>query len=384
MVGTMENNTIQSMADIPGSIEDARENRNSFRSELVMRLFRLEMTTLTSGVLNSWFSPAVRGLVLKPLRDQLCRENGGYQANAGRSENGLRLDPQGNGYCRGCLKNGDCGYGRVFEPDLRIIDPRLIHFSAEQGLRGITFAGKFSSVDTHERVSPLIDKQHSSQVHVPSGSELLLRMLSLGEASQPLIPRIVQALDTGGKTSGLWGQPPVFFSVNPKAACTETWSLPIDSLPTAFCGGILPSVQIVLQSLLSLKRSDRSQTVASPRRFSEQASTVPTFREIFSNSLRTVRRAVNEFADPTFLSELQLGQFINSAQQVELIDHDLRFFEQQRASRRTDGHNQTGWLGTVTFRNVPLAYLPWLNWAGKLGIGDSRNCGAGLFHLVID
>ena len=380
----MNDDTILSKVKTPGSAEDAEENRRNFPSDLVIRVVLLNLTTLTSGVLNSWFSPAVRGLVLKPLRDELCRENGGYQANAVRSEEGVPLSLLGNGYCRGCLTNRDCDYGRVFEPDLRIIDPSLIHFSAEQGLRGITFASRFSSAETHEHVSYAVNNQQSSQVHVPSGSELLLRIFSLGESSQLLIPRIIQALDTAGKNSGLWGQPPIFFSVNTNAACTETWSLSLDSLPTAFCGGILPSVQIVLQSLLSLKRLDRSQSVGSPRRFSKQTTAVPTFREIFSNSLRTVRRAVNEFADPTFLSEIQLGQFINSADKVGLIDHDLRFFEQQRASRRTDGHNQTGWLGTVTFRNVPLAYLPWLTWAGKLGIGDSRNCGAGLFHLVIN
>ena len=221
---------------------------------------------------------------------------------------------------------------------------------------------------------------------------LSVRILALGRESIELLPIVSEALDAFGRISGLWGQPAVHFMVQPQSTRTESITLSPSTLPLKFCSGTLPLVRIDLLTPLSLKRTfpcDQRPQLEKPgvdrRSFANSASAPPTFRELFSNSFRTIRRAINEFADPTFCDGLQLGDFINAAEQVALVEHDLHYFEQQRASRRHDEpHNQTGWLGSLTFRSVPLAYLPWLTWAGKLGVGDSRNCGAGLWHVVLE
>lgn len=363
-----------------------------YSRDLTIQIDQVVLTILSTGVLNAWNATALRGLVLKPLRDHFCHLMGGRvtgDSEVVQKSHALLLDAS---YCQGCVKNASCGYGRVFEPDLKVIAPGLIRQGAAQGLRGITFATPILAYEQNDNRVDDRAKAAPSSIVVTAGTSLTVRILAIGLESIQLMPLVSEVLDAFGRTSGLWGQPPVHFMVQPHSTRTESFSLSPSTLPIEFCNGIVPRVRLELLTPLSLKRSiPRDQWThsknprADKRYFANSSSAPPTFRDIFSNSFRTIRRAINEFADPTFCDGLQLGEFINSAEQVALVEHDLRYFEQQRASRRHDEpHNQTGWLGSLTFQDVPLAYIPWLTWAGKLGIGDSRNCGAGLWHVVLD
>ena len=359
--------------------------------DLSMQVDQVVLKTLSTGVLNAWYATALRGLVLKPLRDHFCHLMGGRVTFGSEGRQKLPALLPDAIYCQGCAKNAQCGYGRVFEPDLKVIAPGLIRQGAAQGLRGITFATPVLAHDQNDKPADDLAEVALSRVTVEAGTVLSVRILALGTESIQLLPLVSQTLHAFGRTSGLWGQPPVHFIVQPQSTRTESLTLSPSTLPIQFCSGIVPLVRIDLQTPLSLKRScpgdHRTQLEKlgdEKRHFSNPNSAPPTFREIFSNSFRTIRRAINEFADPTFCDGLPLGEFINASEQVSLVEHNLRYFEQQRASRRHDEpHNQSGWLGSLTFRDVPLAYIPWLMWAGKLGIGDSRNCGAGLWHVVL-
>ena len=369
---------------------DVSSERGTAR-ELAIQVEHVVLATLSTGVLNSWYSTALRGLVVKPLRDHFCNLMGGRITNDILGVQKTHRVNSDASYCQGCVKNAQCGYGRVFEPDLKVIAPGLIRQGAAQGLRGITFATPVLAHDQNDKPADDLAEVALSRVTVEAGTVLSVRILALGTESIQLLPLVSEALDAFGRTNGLWGQPPVHFRVQPQSVRSESITLNPSTLPIQICSGIVPQVRIDLETPLSLKRpAPRDQRLQlgnardEKRHFSNPNSAPPTFRELFSNSFRTIRRAINEFADPTFCDGLQLGEFINASEQVSLVEHDLRYFEQQRASRRHDEpHNQSGWLGSLTFSNVPLAYLPWLIWAGKLGIGDSRNCGAGLWHVVL-
>ena len=365
--------SIQTRFEAPPTSVDASR-------DLVAQVDTVELSTLSAGYLNRWFSPAIRGLVLQPLRDHFCGLRGGRVA---AEDSDLKTNIRSNSsYCQGCVKNADCSYGRVFEPDLKIISPQLIRQGAQQGLRGITFAtGVLCIAETSSRFDGK-SPSDNSKVWVEAETQLLVRILSLGTQAIEFVPMVMEALDAFGQSTGLWGQPPVYFKVQPSAIATHSWSLRPATLPTEFCHGIVPLVTLNLETPLSMKLASRIDS--DRRQFSQSTAAPPTFRDIFAASHRTVRRAINEFADPDYCNDLDVGSFIRASYDVVCIDQDLDYFTQTRASRRHDGpHQQTGWLGSMTFRDVPLAYLPWLVWAGRLGIGDSRNVGAGLWHVVL-
>jgi hypothetical protein len=72
------------------------------------------------------------------------------------------------------------------------------------------------------------------------------------------------------------------------------------------------------------------------------------------------------------------------ADQVQIGSNHLEQFHQHRTSGRQHSRwENIGLFGSITFLNVPLFALPWLQWAGRLGVGDSRNCGAGLWHMEL-
>ena len=47
--------------------------------ELPVQIDHVSLRTLDRGPLNCWLGPALRGLILKPIRDQFCRNMGSWQ-----------------------------------------------------------------------------------------------------------------------------------------------------------------------------------------------------------------------------------------------------------------------------------------------------------------
>ena len=260
-------------------------------------------------------------------------------------------------------------------------------------MRGITIGAELMDSDASHATLPH-EAQADGRVFVPPGTSLVARVLSIGQAAIGLAPTVIDALDELGRNTGLGNLQPVRVAVDPSQGATIEWSLSGAHLPTKLCGGSVPWLRIILESPLSLKRRrrenragerPRSEPRDSGRRtFAHHNSDQPTFSDFLGDSVRTVRRAITEYADPDFLREPHLGDFVNGANGVASESAALSFFQQNRVSRRQGSHRkQSGWTGSITFRDVPLAYIPWLIWGGRLGIGDSRNCGAGLWHVVL-
>jgi hypothetical protein len=334
---------------------------------LTVTACHFSLKALNDGRIQPWYATSVRGLALKPLRDLYCELMEG-KVTGRYAELDVLEDASSSQdhYCNGCLKNDRCDYGSVFEPDLSIKQSGSSIRGFNQGLRGITFATPIVPTDT-------------GWANISTGQELPLRLLAIGHKSNSLLALIAQTLSQCGRASGLWGRPTVLFDVDAQAGHSDDWSLSPDSLPTTLLGNQTATMRVELHSPFCLKRRSDDG-----RRHFDRRLTVPSFHDLLSNSVRTVRRAIVEYHDGAYLARRTLDSFVERAKFIEAVRNDLRAFSQDRSSRRRNAsHLQIGCLGTIEYSNVPIEYLPWLAWAGRLGIGDSRNCGAGLFHVEV-
>jgi hypothetical protein len=203
--------------------------------------------------------------------------------------------------------------------------------------------------------------------------------LGIGKLSLELLPIVIEAIDAFGQSHGLGYQAPVKCAVDYSQITTRDWQLDPQSLSAVACGGSIPELTLEFQSPLLLKSChDRGRLVP------------PTFGELFSNSVRIVSRSIREYHDAGFLETASFGDFLATASEVAVLEENLIPFTQASISHRGDvqskGYRERqlrGWLGSITFANVPASYVPWLLWAGRLGIGSDRNRGAGLWRVSL-
>lgn len=313
------------------------------------------LQVLNSGQLVPWLGPALRGLVLQPMRDQLCQLN-----DQERQERRAALPrPDTENYCLGCMKNASCQYGRVFEPDRLIIAGRVSK-GMREGLRGVSIAPAF----------PV-------RCDASRGDSFLLRLMGIGSISAPMMELTTEAIDALGSTVGL-GPSHVKVRLLRAEAQVRTWQLDHRTLPRTVTRDTVPWLKIVLETPLFLKGPS-----ANGRRFTGRRQEPPTLAILLRESIRTVRRALDEYSNAQPM-EFDPGELLQAAAATRQDQQDWEIFEQSRISARQQSRWQpSGWVGSVTYSDVPLALIPWLIWGGRLGIGDARNCGAGLWHTVL-
>lgn len=375
-------------------------------SSLPLREVFLALRTLNDGLLVPWIAPALRGLVLQPLRDHFCSLNGGRElarSSAGLANWQQRTSTQSaqhreshtRHYCVGCVKNARCAYGRVFEPDLNTIDADLIQRGDTQGVRGLSIATAMLSSEPISDAEPFADSRlpsrpsctfrkstRGAQVHqvcAPADTRLMARLFAIGQESIDLIPIVIEAIDAFGQSQGIGYQAPVHCAVEYARIESHDSFLDPNSLSLNTDGGTLPNVTIALESPLLLKGC-----------FEGGRLVPPGFHDLFSNSVRILIRAIREFHHSDFLAEASLSDFFTPSRQIATSQHALIPFCQPSLSHRgpvgRNGYRERdlrGWLGSITFENVPASYLPWLHHAGRLGIGSDRNRGAGLWRVVL-
>jgi len=346
----------------------------------------LKLRFLTQGHVNGWLGPAIRGLVLKPLRERLCLLDERQQAQ----RSAALSDPIQERYCLNCDRMAQCAYGRIFEPDRLLISGR-VHRGAREGLRGITI-GTPCYDQTNDSAGAVVvcsgngnyDRSLNS-VQVQQGDVMTVRLLQIGHESIRLGTEVVKVMNASGRTRGI-GPDRVRFEIDRPSASGDLSDLCVDSLPLRESLGSVPILKIQFDAPIFLKTkvADENNTGRSRRRFSDANDSRPTISVLFRESLRTVRRAVNEFLNEEWAVGADMRFLIQSADNLKTIESNLQPFRQPRSSGRQERRWQlTGWRGSLTIADVPLHLLPYLQWAGRLGVGDSRNCGAGLWRLVL-
>lgn len=353
--------------------------------QVQMRVNWLCMRFESSGRVNRWLAPALRGLILKPLRETLCLLSPDEQRER-RSFLRHELDER---YCRDCLRMPECLYGLTFEPDRSRIGDGMVIRGAREGVRALTIATQYpfeSQQPASAIESSVLAAEHTVDAH--EGDSVFLRVLQIGRAAQDLLPVTIAALNQRGQQRGL-GPDRVRFSLENMDAGQEHWILSGTDLPMKLSNGVVPRLRLVLQTPLFIKTEGSGTEIPTEngrkRGYAASPSTAPSFAELFQQSLRTVRRAMNEYGYQEWGMDTDFMELRNAARGVDLIENQLVTIRQPRSSSRQGARwLLSGWSGGMTFSNVPISLIPYLQWGGRLGVGDSRNCGAGLWMLQLD
>jgi len=294
---------------------------------------------------------------------------------------------------------------------LNIVDAGLIQRGDTQGVRGLSIATAMLTTDPASDTEPLADQVFASlaaplskpfadsrlspcpprpfrksarstqehQISASADSRLTARLFAVGQGSIELLPIVIEAIDAFGQSQGIGYQAPVRFAVDHARIASDDSLLDPSSLSLSTDSGTLPKVTIDLESPLLLKGCSEHGRLLPP-----------SFHDLFSNSVRILIRAIREFHDSSYLADASLTDFFAPSREILTSQHTLVPFRQPSLSHRgpvgRNGYRERdlrGWLGSITFENVPVRYLSWLHHAGRLGIGSDRNRGAGLWRMVL-
>lgn len=341
----------------------------------------LKLTFQTGGQLNGFLGPALRGGVLKTLRNQECRipflpaNSAEMLRNVERSTKGIDLSK----YCLGCPLNNDCRYGRAVEPD------NLIRFgTVPNGMRGgirlMTYA-----VDS------------GMEAQAVEGEMATLRLLAIGEDAICMSDSVVDLVSRLGRGNGL-GKDHVQFETHASGMSRDQWVLSSGSLSREVSGATIPLLEIHLGSPLAAQGASE-----------EEERPIQTLLDFLKPAMATVRRVVREAGnDLSLLNDVNYSEFQRVAEQIRCESSTLAWHKQPRSSERRPKRASKqassqpnrgtkpeekgqvshdlwldGWVGSVQFRNVPESFLSWLSWAGRLGVGKNRDCGSGIWCLML-
>ncbi|MFM9966010.1 MAG: hypothetical protein ACKV2Q_32920 [Planctomycetaceae bacterium] len=357
----------------------------------------------SAGRLLPWLGPALRGVLLRRLKDEACRQPEAQQGTVWK-------------YCRGCPFMGDCAYGDLFEPDhldwaTNKLEPELVKL-----LNG-----------RHEPPRPVIlVPAYPATDEAEPGMTLPISLRFLSHKAAAHVDWVLDRLDQVGR-EGWLGKDDIRFRVDFREARESAVELTSEMLPTTIDtkSGVIPRLGIGLIAPLFLEASKKSVPASSTRRrssrrdaASEPHLVVPTFEELFRASLDAVRAHLTAAGEPP--PRLDLRTWGRAARGVVLLDHCFEEFTQphtqsrhgdeavdslDRTGRRgrqsrggqPDGLRRTaskdaawghrefhGTFGGGVYANVPWSFLPWLSWAGLLHVGEERVSGAGGWRVLLN
>lgn len=325
------------------------------------------------GQLLPWIGPALRGALAVRLKEQVCRHPPHERTSKWV-------------HCTGCPYIADCPYGELLEPDASDATVRTDHTG-----KPIRFSGAERAARPVV-VSPL----YPVSENVCPGLRLPVRITAVGRSAISRLEYLLLALREAGRVtvatgrhaedeqqpsapsiSGGLGPDHVGFTVvadaewpaeHGRLATADLPAVP-DALP-----GTIPRLGIGLTSPLFLRPRDG----AGRRR----ALRCPQFVDLFLAAARTISAmfALYDVPLPADFARLKAV-----AQSIRCIDHCYEPFEQRKWSSRNDQRFLLhGVVGGGVYANVPMAYLPWMYWGGRLHVGQHRVAGAGGWRLVLD
>ena len=308
---------------------------------MIVASHRLNLRLTRPGVLLPWLGPALRGLVARQFKEQVCLHP--------------PTERQAWKYCRGCPHLANCPYGQTYEPDPPHGVQVLPH--DEEAARPLVLA-------------PYFPVPAAAQ----PGLEVPLRVVIVGAAARhsgPLLSALVEAGRDG------LGVDRIGFELVETAAQPEIWQLRAEDLPASpdVVAGTLPRLGLGLTAPLFLytreERGGRRRPVERPE-----------FIDLFRAALRSVGRLFACCDQPL---EADWNALKEAALQVRLIEHCYEPFRQPRSSSRSGSRYELqGVVGGGVYADVPMALVPWLVWAGRLHVGTYRVHGAGGWRLVLD
>ena len=330
---------------------------------LTIRVGHAVLEYLDNGPISKWIGPSLRGLLLHPLKQDWClltiEER--YQR-----ERQLEAERESR-YCLGCKKNPDCRYGRIFESDRELIDAE-VQGGRRNGIVALTIGGRSAMVEGKIENNlagrfAQIRLMAVGGIAIANVDEALKKLSRLG-AEQGIAPdrsRVGTRFRILGESLD-WDDHKLIPKVIP---CT------LDTIPG------LCSVLVEFDSPLMFKE----KTIGNSKRYSDELN----FASFFSHCHRTVRRAIQELHSPQWSEDCNFQAFFDLVPFVTIdrVEQSIEEFRRRSNRQNCEPWDLTGITGKYKLTRVPQAFVPWMKWAGLLGIGDSRNCGMGCFRIQV-
>lgn len=310
------------------------------------RLWTMELTS--GGRLLPWLGPAVRGALAWAVKDGVCRWPPAQRDTQYKT-------------CAACQHLQACPYGVTFE-------------AQPPGQSG---------------PSGMADSQRAITVRPPfpapqqgrPGDRLALCVTFLGQEAAAAAEPIGEILAKPGRTFAL-GSDRVGFRLSPhppeeNAPGAMQQLEPGDFPPSPdACAGRIPAVRVDLTTPLFLKEERGRQQKA-------RAVLQPTFGQLVRAGLRTIGRAFAAFGDG-LEGRVDFAALKTLAGSVPTQAAFWQPFRQQhRSFRRGQSYDLLGVTGGAVFGPVPLCFVPWLVWGGRLGVGEHRVSGAGCWQVTL-
>lgn len=306
-----------------------------------------QLVFVRSGNVLPWIGPALRGIVARELKKQVCVHPIAEQDTSWR-------------YCRPCPHVDLCHYSRLFEP----APPGISQFAsgADAAPTGLVLAPSFPSPE-----------------RLRTGDRVIVSGCIAGRFSDPrrIVGQLLDALEFAGRGIGIGPErlkfdveliSPAMKLISSGSVITpETFPANISSTPTA----AFRELRVELLSPLFLKAGRDSS--------SRQAG--PSLEELLSASMRIVSRS---FGAAGIQCNADFRQLKSTARQSPALDLQFETFKQRRWSNRTEQRYELqGVVGCGTYLNVAPELIPWLYWGGRLHVGAHRVSGAGAWQLTL-
>lgn len=337
-----------------------------------LRIIHGDLRFQSSGRIDRWPAPSLRGATIRTIRDRYCR----FPEAGSLAPRPLTLgetDEPRPAYCQGCTYNPECVYGRNFEPDRTMIAGQY-SLGCRDGVRPIT-------------IGTGVFRAHSQTVQ--PGDRLPVRLMFLGNHAVELQDEVIGDIQAAGSARGITPDR-IRFEFVPLSDGWDTTEINKRSLMQQIgADAVHVPLRIRLTSPLFLKQRSggqkNSKQFDSRRSYRNGSEAHPSFAVMWREAVRLVRRVLDEYGDETndFLS-INYSAIVAAGDSIQPGDTRLTSFQRERgSSRQSRRWRMRGWIGEATFESVPQWMLPWLEIAGRLGVGDSRNCGAGQWDVDV-
>jgi hypothetical protein len=360
----------------------------------VLTIDNLWLEFQSAGRLLPWLGPALRGILLRRLKEEVCQQPKPQQNTVWK-------------YCRGCPFMGDCRYGELFEPDhldwaVNKLEPDLVRL-----LNG-----------RKEPPRPIIlVPAYPAPEEADSGLMLPLSIRFFGKQAAAHVDWVLDRLDQAGR-SGVLGQNNVRFRLDFREVRESRVELTPEMLPTSIdpTAGVIPRLGIGLTAPLFLAPAVKTTRTSAIRKrprsraeTSQQNLIVPSFEELFRAALNNVRAQLTAAGEPP--PRLDLRMWGRAARNVALQEHCYEEFTQphwqsrhcddafgsplpsqrcevgqydRRRATRSGSREFQGTFGGGVYTHVPWSFLPWLTWAGLFHVGGERVSGAGGWRVLLN
>ncbi len=307
---------------------------------LPVQRFTVDLVLPEGGRLPAYLGSTLRGALLTSFRAAVCAQK--------------------RARCGECLLAQTCQYSLLFETPTRAV-PGLMT--------------RYQQAPHPYIIEPAAPKEDGRAVRYAPGSTLSFHLVLCGRGLQHL-PWFVYALERLSQT-GLG---------------RDRYPVRLDRVRLGerilYQNGTLEGAAPVFPESLHLPETAErlSLQLHSPTRIvyqgRTQGRTLP-FRALMANLTRRISLMCAYHGDGPL--EADFAGLLTRAEQVELVEQDVRFYDWSRWSNRQERHvPQGGLVGRLVYQGDLKPFLPWLRLGEWLHVGKSAVMGMGHYTMEVE